>query len=353
MNELKILKKINVIQRTIFLFLIFCSYAGYAQHMSAAVEKDRDLRIMFYNCENFFDTNDDSLTLDNEFLPEGEKYWTKSKYYDKQEKLVKVITAIGGWSPPELVGLCEIENQFVLKNLLFNSALYQSEYSFIHQESPDRRGIDVALLYQPKKFHPIETSFIEITFSNSNSKTRDILYCKGATKNKDTLHIFVNHWPSRWGGQLETEHKRIQVATILKKKVDSIFNSDSLANIIIMGDLNDYPKNKSITTILDAKTRMENSSSASLYNLTAIKYLNQQIGSHKHEGNWGILDHIIVSGNIIANYTTVRDVYIYNASFLLEIDEKYLGQKPYRTYLGYKFHGGFSDHLPIFFDLNY
>lgn len=360
MSALKLLKKNNTIG--LIYSLIFCAFfqntETFAQNnMTPIVEKKRTLRIMFYNCENFFDTDDDSLKNDGEFLPEGDKHWTISKFYDKQDKVSKVITAIGGWYPPEIVGLCEIENQHVLESLVYKSPLYQSEYKIIHQESPDKRGIDVALLYQPKKFIPVKTCFFKVTFPNSDTKTRDILYCSGITQKNDTLHIFVNHWPSRWGGQLESEYKRVWVASIVKQKVDSIFKRQLHANIIIMGDLNDYPENKSVREILQAHLNTDTVTNNCLYDLTHIKYANAKIKTHKHQGKWGILDHIIVSGNLLSPQaklkTRPQDVYIYQAPYLLEPDQTYLGVQPFRTYIGFKFHGGFSDHLPVFIDLNY
>jgi len=317
--------------------------------------KNRDLRIMFYNTENFFDTENDSIKNDDEFLPTQGKFWNRSRYYSKQKHISQVIAAIGGWSPPDVIGFCEIENRRVLDDFIRYAPIKKFHYKIIHKESPDLRGIDVALLYRPERFIPISYKAIEIRYPFSNSKTRDILYVKGRTRQHDTLHIFVNHWPSRWGGQLETERKRMFVASVLRKNVDSVFQTNPRANIIIMGDLNDYPENHSISQTLRAKDTYDNIQPTELYNLSAYLQNVKHQGTHKHEGKWGTLDQFIVSGALLDKkntiYTSLNDVHIYNADFLLEDDKRYSGYETNRTYIGYKYHGGYSDHLPTFLDL--
>ena len=253
-----------------------------------------DFRIMFYNVENLFDTFDDTLKNDEEFLPNGDRYWNKSKYYKKLNNIGKVITAVGGWEPPEVIGLCEIENRYVLDGITKFSALSKFKYRIIHEESPDQRGIDVALLYQQDKFTPIYFKAIPINFPDASRKTRDILYVKGKTTKNDTLHIFVNHWPSRWGGQLNSESKRIFVAGVLKNFVDSIFDSNPKSNIIITGDFNDEPDDKSLLENLLAKKEYTDIKSNELYNLSSYLQKAKGLGSHKYQGNWGMLDQFIV-----------------------------------------------------------
>ena len=349
------------IKNNFFLLIFFISFInthGQANYHfpDSIILKPRQLRIIFYNVENYFDTYNDSIKNDDEFLPDKGKFWTKGRYFNKQKHIAQVIAGIGGWSPPELIGLCEIENHRVLSDLIRYTPLKNLNYKIIHKESPDKRGIDVALLYQKKKFSPISYEAIEIRYPFSNSTTRDILYVKGQTTFKDTLHIFVNHWPSRWGGQLETEQKRMYVASVLKSKTDSILISNSSANIIIMGDLNDYPENKSISKVLQAKYNYDKIQNKNLYNLSAYLQNQMHIGSHKHEGKWATLDQFIVSGALLSQtnkiYTSLKDVHIYNAGFLLEADENYSGFTTFRTYIGYKYHGGYSDHLPTFLDLH-
>ncbi|PKP10397.1 MAG: endonuclease [Bacteroidetes bacterium HGW-Bacteroidetes-4] len=333
----------------------FAQTEGLPQQLKNKIEQERLVRIMFYNVENLFDTEDDSLKMDEEFLPDEIRNWSKYRYYQKQNQLSKVITAVGGWSPPELVGLCEIENRNVLNYLTRQSSLYVFGYQIIHQESPDARGIDVALLYQPKSFRPVSTEFLAIDYPLNKRKTRDILYAQGILPNHDTLHVFVNHWPSRYGGQLESEENRIYVAGRLKQKTDSVLQNNPQALIVIMGDFNDEPNNTSLLKTLKALPAYDSLQTKQLINLSyELRYTKNQ-GSHKYQGQWTLLDQVIVSGGLLSKskktYTTSDKLTIFRAPFLLEPDEAYLGDKPFRTYVGLKYNGGFSDHLPVFIDL--
>ncbi len=327
-----------------------------AQNQNSFPNKSRaDFRIMFYNVENLFDIYDDSLTNDNEFLPKGDKYWSYSRFYDKINKTAKVITAVGQWQVPDIVGLCEIENRYVLSVLTKKTILKTQNYGIIHKESPDLRGIDVGLLYNKNTFNPISYQAFRVDFKNyPNKKTRDILYVKGYTKNLDTLHIFINHWPSRYGGQLESEVYRIRAATVIRNAVDSIFNIEPRANMILLGDFNDYPHNKSIKGILRAHTDFIEPHDSELYNLSVYTEKIKTQGTHKYGGLWGVLDQIIVSGALLNNpnlETSPAHANVYNADFLLEEDKSGVGFKPNRTYIGFRYNGGFSDHLPIYLDL--
>jgi len=329
--------------------------SGLTPELEKAVEQQRYLRLMFYNCENFFDTDDDPLTRDEEFTPEGERHWNKKRYNEKQDHVSQVVAAIGGWQAPDIIGLCEIESRKVILDLTLDSKLYVFEYKFLHKESPDSRGIDVALLYQPKSYTPIKTEFIPVHYPNSSRSTRDILFSTGTTRNGDTLHIFVNHWPSRWGGQTETDELRCYVASIVRHKVDSLVNANSRSNIIIMGDLNDYPNNNSVCSVLKAKTEFSNFEQTELYNLAYYQQFVKMQGTHKYDGMWGVLDQMIISGSLLDGngplYTSKDDAHIFNAPFLLENDDTHIGYKPFRTYNGYQYNGGFSDHLPVFINI--
>jgi predicted extracellular nuclease len=321
-------------------------------------EKKRDFRIMFYNCENLFDTENDSLINDEDFLPEGKKHWTPDKYWEKQKKKSKVIAAAGGWQFPDLVGLCEIENRKVLNDLIYKTPLSKAEYKIVHYESPDRRGIDVALLYNNKTFKVLFSKAIEVKNpKDPKSKTRDILYTKGLLKNNDTLHVFVNHWPSRWGGQMESEYKRVNAAQTLRKVTDSIQRSNALANIVIVGDFNDEPENKSMKETLGAKEVGERADDNALVNVSWSFQKETGRGSHKYHGVWGMLDQCVVSGALFGNNTSTKtsmvDFTVFNAPFLLEEDDRYLGEQPSRTYRGMRYHAGYSDHLPIILDLHF
>ncbi len=338
-----------------FLFLLLPIFL-FAQKLKSHEYERTYMRIMFYNVENLFDIYDDSLKRDDEFTSTGKKYWTKRKYKKKLNNISKVIIAVGQWEAPEIVGLCEIENRIVLEGITKRTALKKIPYRIIHKESPDKRGIDVALLYRKDKFTVIDYEALRVVFPfDANRPTRDILYVKGYNTKKDTLHIFVNHWPSRWGGQTETDRKRVYVASVLRKKTDSLFNVDINPKIIIMGDLNDYPDNNSLIKTLEAKTNFDNINNKELYNLAYYMQNVKGEGSHKYEGKWGVLDQIIVSGILLDKNQKLRtspdDAHVFNAPFLLERDENYTGYRTFRTYIGFRFHDGFSDHLPVYIDL--
>ena len=347
------MKKILIIN----VFLLFSLVFAKAQNKWEFKTYPRgDYRIMFYNCENFFDIYDDPEKRDDDFTPDGIKHWTKKKYEEKLLHISRVITAVGGGKPPELVGLCEVENQFVLEQLTTKSPLKVFGYKIIHYESPDHRGIDVALLYQPSKFTPVFTQKIPVNFPEDMGKpTRDILYVKGLLTNGDTLNVFVNHWPSRWGGMLATEPKRMFVASILRSKADSIMKANPNAYIIMMGDLNDFPTNKSLTETFHALHDFDTIKPTEFYNLSWYLQEVKHEFSHRYHGEEGILDQMIVSGTLLDTtntvYTTPDNAHIYNAPFLLEDDKHGPGKVPFRTYIGMKYHGGYSDHLPPYIDI--
>ena len=323
------------------------------QVVAQQIEK-QNFKIVSYNVENFFDCVHDSLTNDTEFTPTGMRGWTFSKYKKKQANIAKVITAIGGWDAPELVGLCEVESRKCLIDLTRYSGLKNLHYKFLHHESPDPRGIDVALLYQPNEFKPIHDEAIPIHFPNSpHGRTRDILFASGIIPTGDTLHVFVCHFPSRLEGELESEEKRMFVASVLRRKVDSLFAASPNPKIVIMGDFNDFPTNKSLLKMLQAKPLNDSVSNKSLYNLV-YKLHTEGKGSNKHAGDWGALDQMIVSGNLLKQTSSIctkqSDVHFFNADFLLEDDKTYLGKQPFRTFVGMKYQEGFSDHLPVYAD---
>jgi len=303
---------------------------------------------MSYNVENLFDTKKDSLTSDGDFTPTGNHYWTYTKYKKKTADIAKTIIALGEWEVPALVALCEIENETVLWDLVRNSPLEKAHYAFVHKDSPDARGIDVALLYQKDKFKLLWEEFLTMKF-----KTRDILYAAGVVPTGDTLHVFVCHFPSRLGGELESEERRIQTTSALRLKVDSIYNHITKnPNIVIMGDFNDMPDNRSIAQILKAHKPIAPFSEAELYNLAYPVY-EKGLGTYKLAGEWNLLDQIIVSGALLDknnNLYAAQEMQIYSPDFLRETDETKGGFKPFRTFLGQRYIGGVSDHFPVYVD---
>lgn len=340
--------------KNISLFLVWILSWSFC--LAQQAEK-QNFKIMCYAVENYFDCVDDSLTDDKEFLPGGMRGWNYNKYQTKQAHIAKVITAIGGWDAPALVGMCEVESEKCLIDLTRYSGLKNLRYKFLHHESPDARGIDVALLYQPAQFKPIHDEAIRINFPTApSSRTRDILFASGIIPTSDTLHVFVCHFPSRLGGELESEEKRMFVASVVRTKVDSLFAANRCANIVIMGDFNDFPTNKSLLNVLNAKPVADSVSSGNLYNLM-YKMHTEGKGTNKHEGDWGALDQLIVSGNLLLQngrmFTRQSDAHIFDAGFLLENDKTFLGTQPFRTYVGFKYQEGFSDHLPVYTDFWY
>jgi hypothetical protein len=319
-------------------------------------KKSQTVRILFYNAENFYDPYDDTTKMDDEFTPGGLKHWTYGKFRIKLFNLAKVIIASGQQEPPAIVGLCEIENRYVLNKIIYDSPLKKFRYRIVHHESPDVRGVDVALLYRPEEFRVISWKSFPVKFPfDTVAQTREILYIKGTVFGNDTLHLFINHWPSRLGDYSTALHKRDYVAGFLREKTDSIFRCEANSNVVIMGDFNDEPDNASIIDILGTKTDTSQIKNNDLFNLMYSMMKKQTEGTIKYQGKWSVFDQIIVSGVIIKGIKGIAalpdDAHIFNSTIILEPDVRYLGYKPNRTYVGPRYHGGFSDHLPVYLDI--
>lgn len=323
------------------------------QQQDANKRGDEALRVMFYNVENLFDPRDDSITSDEEYQPTGMRGWTSSRLKQKQINISKVILAVGGWEPPDLIGLCEVENFRVLYGLINFTPLKNFGYKIIHFESPDPRGIDVALLYRPEKFRVLHSNPVAIHFPfDIASRTRDILFVKGIVCKRDTINIFVNHWPSKFGGAMATIPKRNYVASVLRKLTDSLLSLNPSANILIMGDLNESPFEEGVSKMLKAKMDSVNLGPNDLYNMLAGVGLSWNKGTIKFREEWETIDHMIISRPLLS-YTTPHSLHIFDPPFLLQDDEAWFGKKPFRTYYGAKYIGGFSDHLPVFMDFKF
>lgn len=325
--------------------------------------KSQNVRIVFWNVENLYDPYDDTTRLDDEFTPQGAKHWTYGKFIRKLNYVAKTLLSIGQWSAPSLVGLCEVENRYVLNKLIYETPLKNYKYKFIHHESPDLRGVDVTLLYRTDHFKILSNRCISIRFPfDTLSQTREILMVKGIVRNSDTLILFVNHWPSRRGGYLSSQPRRNHVARVLRHLVDSIqkngyFSKDDshTQNILIMGDFNDEPEDESIRVVLNARTDTRTVDAASLYNLMGIRNRTRKEGTLKYRDQWSTFDQFMVSGTLLKGLkglnTGAGRVTVFRSSFLLENDNTYFGDKLNRTYVGPRYHGGFSDHLPVVLDL--
>ncbi len=341
----------------ILLILISLSVQfGFSQ--KATVSKDEQFRVVFYNVENLFDIYDDTLKRDEEFLPEGMRHWNNKKFYKKLNQTYRVLISVGEWDPPAVIGLCEIENRFVLNKLVYKTPLEKFNYKIVHEESPDWRGIDVGLLYRPDKMEPVSHQAIHIRFPfDTASRTRDILYVKALVNEKDTVHFYVSHWPSKYGGFMATEPKRAYVASVLKLHTDSILKDNPNANIFIMGDFNDRPGDKSVLEVLGARPDTLGMKNTELYNLTYPLHEDWKIGTHKYQGEWSVIDQIIVSRTLMTGEAGVRVSFdgakIFHPDYLLEDDGKFMGTIPFRTFSGPKYLGGYSDHFPIYVDLEF
>lgn len=345
------IKPLSFVSKVFFFFI--CLICITSVHRIGAQMQGKDyLRLIFYNVENFFDTVKDPATNDRDFTPEGSMRWTQSRYLEKRNNIFRVIANVGEWDTPALVGLGEIENRDVLDDLIRNTPLAKHPYRIIHKESPDPRGIDVALLYRSDYLKCIGQQFIRVSFPDNRKRTRDILYATLCTGKGDTLHVFVNHWPSRTGGIRQSEPGRILAASLIRQKVDSIFSRNSLANIVITGDMNDGPLDKSLTSELKALNDTNQVKYSALFNLSAYK-MKETTGTIKYQGKWSVFDQIIVSGGLLRGSlrTDVGRCHIFRADYLFEPDNRYQGVKPFRTYIGLKYNKGYSDHLPVYIDI--
>lgn len=327
-----------------------------ARDMAERMRNDKGIRIMFYNLENLFFPTNDSLTADDEYTPEGMRGWTYKKLQRKCNNLYKAIISIGGWEAPEIIGVCEVENRAALNALMNETPLGKLGYKIVHRDSPDPRGIDVAMLYRRDKVQLLGSKTIPVRFSfDTTSRTRDILLTKMLVLDRDTLYLFVNHWPSRFGGYANTIEKRNATARILKSSIDSIRLINPNAKIIAMGDFNDEATDMSIAQVLGATLDSTNVPASGLYNMMGGAGLSWNRGTIKSREVWMTIDQFIVTPALINAQSGLRTTYhgarIFDPPFLLEKDEAWFGMKPFRTYYGAKYIGGFSDHLPIYMDV--
>ena len=297
----------------IFLSLIFS--------LPILAEKS-SLRIVSYNVENLFDTKHDTLKNDSSFLPEGMHHWTYRRYQTKIDRIAQVLVNIGGWESVPLVGLCEVENARCLRNLCYK--LRRFHYKYVHYDSPDERGVDVALLYDSTRLSILNSRALSLSLDGD--ATRDILYVSALYEQRDTVHVMMCHLPSQLGGASNTDWKRQRAKSLLQSQIDSILLLHPSANIVVMGDMN--------TSAQDDLTGMVNL-------MIPMQKMGQ--GTHKYQGIWSCLDQFYVSQSIATKATAT----IFSPRWLLEEDTKYLDYKPHRTYIGFRYNDGYSDHLPI------
>lgn len=321
--------------RTKSLALLFCMLPN-------IVFSQKDV-VVFHNCENLFHPSNDSLSQDGDFTLEGKKRWTYERYKKKLNLLAKTYIATSEGSFPSIIGLCEIENDKCLNDLCKDTPLRKGNYSFIHYNSDDLRGIDVALLYRPSRFKPIEHYKITFPASNDAERTRDVLYVNGEM-NKTKLHLYVVHAPSR------REHN---AKKMLRKSIfDSIYNhikqlkEKGEENFIIMGDFNDNPWDSSVT-----KGFHTDSKQAFLVNL--MQNYKHKAGSYVYNGEYLCFDQFIISRPLLEALDSESADYIFRKDFLIEDNPKNKLITPFSTYKGIKYQGGISDHFPIVLKLDF
>ncbi|MBQ7421117.1 MAG: endonuclease [Prevotella sp.] len=297
------------------------------------------LTVVEWNVENLFDTTHDSLKNDYDFLPNGRYRWSSGRYWRKLNRMGQALISCGedstGWSLPDIVGLCEVENDTVMRDLTRRSLLRKARYEYVMTSSPDERGIDVALMYAPFSFRLIQSYALRVLPLKGMKPTRDILYASGELISGDTLHVFVVHAPSRSAGERATRSHRLCAMERLCASIDSIRARSEGANVLVMGDFNDYADDASLRKLY--AHGMENVSRCA-----AGKHGAR--GTYRWQGEWGSLDQMVVSGSLAAKVASCR---INDAPFLLEEDTKYGGVKPRRNFLGPRYQNGFSDHLPL------
>lgn len=337
----------------LFLLSLFICFLTDIQSLTAQEKTYRIGCVAFYNVENLFDTINDQAINDEEFLPKGKNEWTGTRYFEKLRNLAEVIGQIGDElvkGGPVLLGVSEIENQQVMEDLITTPPLDKSNYGIVHYDSPDRRGVDVGLIYRKDHFRVTNTKSVRLRIPDRPDWfSRDQLVVSGLLED-EPLHIIVNHWPSRSGGEAITAPLRKAAASLSRSIADSLFKLDPDARIIIMGDLNDNPTDASITRHLNAKPTIEKTSPGDLFNPMHKMYTKDGLGSLAYRDSWSLFDQIIVSkaltGDDKSSFKLLR-AKVFNKPFLTQKEGAYKGY-PNRTYAAGVYRGGYSDHFPVY-----
>jgi len=329
------------------LFLFFI--ASFAFGQSSKKEKVRC--VAFYNLENLFDTINQPDVDDEEFTPAGKNGWDGKKYREKLTNMSDVISKIGVEVTPDgpaVMGLCEIENLTVLKDLVAQPSIKKRKYQIVHFNSPDKRGIDVALIYQPKYFKVTNSTSTRLLIEgDDNFFSRDQLVVSGIFDG-EPMHFIVNHWPSRSGGQEKSEAKRIAAAQLSRHLVDSLLAINPKAKIMVMGDLNDDPSDVSVSKYLNTTNDKNAITGNQLFNPMA-DILKSGTGTLQYRDKWNLFDQIILSPAFFGenkNSYQFKEAHVFNKPFLIQQSGDYKGY-PLRTFGGKEYLHGYSDHLPV------
>ncbi len=333
----------------IFIFSLFLALQVWAQDAG----EYRLCCVAFYNLENLFDTINQEGVTDEEFTPDGKNTWTPERYLEKLDNMGRAIAAIGlsEYTPDGavLLGVCELENAGVMQDLANTEALSDRNYKFVHYDSPYYRGMDVALFYQPKYFTVLNSSSHELTFPDKPGYTTRAQLCVSGILDGDTIHVIVNHWPSRSGGEKKSRPMRNLAADLSRSIIDSLFRIDPDARIILMGDLNDDPTNKSVSKHLNTTDDPSGMPGDVLYNPFA-KLHAQGIGTLGYRDSWNLFDQIIVSKSLTGKDFSTYKFYqakVFNEKFLIQQEGRFKGY-PWRTYSYGAYIGGYSDHFPVY-----
>lgn len=329
---------------------VLCLFAGFSCSYQAETSSKLNAgsgpgcRVAFYNTENLFDIIDDEHVNDNDFLPEGKLHWTAERYEKKLENIKQIIDGLNEFNSLALLGMSEVENKEVLTDLLKADSLFK----IIHYNSSDKRGIDVCLIYNEKFFQPIQ-SYLSYFKQDEDPELflREVLVVKGILL-ADTVHVLVNHWPSRREGELKSEHKRIAAAMLTQEIIDSINTVSKSDNIIVMGDFNDQPSDESMSVMLKLKSAKQNASGDLINPFKELQDSGE--GTCKFKRDWFLFDQVLIS-NSMTNKKGLRftEAVIYDPDWLYY--KKDLTSGPFRTYLGEKYYGGYSDHFPVYIEL--
>lgn len=338
-----------LLQIVSFFTLLLLSFSVQAQ------KKTYQLRtVAFYNVENLFDTQNDSLVFDDDRTPEGKDQWTLERYHKKIEHISKVLSEIGNdisGTSPDIIGLCEVENKAVIEDLVRHKNLQAKNYGIIHFDSPDERGIDVAFLYKKEAFIPNTFKSHRLLLFNEEgfrNYTRDQLVV-GGFLDGEQFYFIVNHWPSRSGGEARSKPLRLAAAQLNKRLIDSIIRQNTNAKIISMGDLNDDPTDDSLKKILKTKGKSKNIEAQDLFN-PMDQLFKKGIGSLAYRDKWNLFDQLFFTANLLSKNKETFSYWkagVFSPNYLIDPDGRYKGY-PLRTYAGGSYVGGYSDHFPVY-----
>jgi endonuclease/exonuclease/phosphatase family metal-dependent hydrolase len=330
-------------------FIVFYLLSVWVSNTTFAQSADKNrIAVAFYNCENFFDTTDNPAKDDEEFTPGGKYHYNTHIYRQKLHNIARVIKRMNTEKGPAIIGLAEVENSIVLDALIRQPEIAKIRYRYVWYDGPDPRGINVALMYDPARFSVLKSEplHVDISATGGKSETRDVLHVSGVLAG-DTVHIFVNHWPSRRGGEDESASKRAIAAKVNKAAADALFRKNRNSRIIIMGDLNDNPDDISITRVLGAIDNIRAATTASaLYNPFAAIY-KSGTGTEVYRKKWNLFDQIIVSGSLVqGKKLRYQSAEVYKPAFIQDTYKGHQGE-PHRSFKGTYWINGYSDHFPV------